>query len=398
LRTCIAAGFFDRPQLRKDIPLNDRENNRAALAGARESIVLLKNDNHVLPLERSKIKTIAVLGPNADPAVYCAGGSAFTTVFQATSILDGIKQLAGRPIKVLHSSKAAESVRLAGRADVAVVCVGFNQRVERYKLDRNFRLTEKEGKDRPFELPAGQTDLITAVAAVNPHTIVVINSGGGVAWAGWLDRTPAVLQAWFSGQESGRAVAEILFGDVNPSGKLPATFEKRAEDNPTFPYYHLKEGHKTPYTEGIFVGYRGYDEKNIEPQFCFGHGLSYTEFAYGKVAVTPDRVPADGRATVSVEVTNTGERAGDEVVQLYVHPVKSTVEWPPRELRGFERVSLKPGEKKTVSLTLPAGQLAYYDVKTHGFVVEPGAYDIMIGGSSRDIRGRGRLEVTPPDR
>ena len=277
-----------------------------------------------------------------------------------------------------------------------MVCVGFDQRPKRYELDRHAHLAEAEEIDRPFELPAGQASLIAAVAAVNPHTIVVINSGGGVAWAGWLDQTPAVLQAWYSGQEGGRAVAEILFGDVNPSGKLPATFEKRWEDNPVFTYYHLKKDHKTPYTEGIFVGYRGYDENNIEPQFCFGHGLSYAKFAYGKVEVTPAQIPADGCATVNVEVTNTGERAGDEVVQLYVHPVKSSVAWPPRELRGFERVSLKPGEKKTVSLTLHAGQLAYYDVKTHGFVVEPGAFDIMAGSSSRDIRGQGRLEVTAP--
>ena len=160
----------------------------------------------------------------------------------------------------------------------------------------------------------------------------------------------------------------------------------------------MSENHTTPYTEGIFVGYRGYDEKNIEPQFCFGHGLSYTEFEYGKLEVTTNRIPANGSVTVTVEVKNTGERAGDEIVQLYVHPVKSSVPWPPKELRGFERVSLKPGEKKTVSLTLPAGQLAFYDVKTHGFVVEPGAFDIMVGSSSRDIRGKLRLEVVAADK
>ena len=382
LRTIIAAGFLDRPQLRTDIDRNDPENARTALAGARESIVLLKNEKRTLPLNRQAIKSIAVLGPNAHPAVYAGGGSAYPTVFAATSVLDGVKQVAGNAIKVLTSTNAEEAVALAKQADVAVVCVGFNRR------------SETEGRDRTFELPEGQTNLIRAVAAVNPRTIVVINAGGGVAWAGWLEKVPAVLHAWYPGQEGGRAVAEILFGDVNPSGKLPATFEKRAEDNPSFPYYHLRENNKTPYTEGIFVGYRGYDENKVEPQFCFGHGLSYTTFRYGKVQVTPKRIPAGGQVTVSLDVKNTGKRAGDEIVQLYVHQAKSSVKRPVKELRGFERVSLKPGETKTVKLTLAADQLAFYDVKTHAFVVEPGAFDVMVGGSSRDIRGKSQIVVT----
>ena len=396
LRTVIAAGFFDRPQLRKDIPLDDPENDRAALAGARESIVLLKNKKHALPLDRHAIRSIAVLGPNADPAVYCGGGSAFTRTFHAISILDGITQVAGETVKVFRGTNADAAVQLARQADVAVVCVGFDQRPRGEEQERNRGLAEGEGHDRPFELPAGQTDLIRAVAAVNPHTIVVINSGGGVAWAGWLDKVPAVLQAWYPGQEVGRAVAEILFGDVNPSGKLPATFEKRAEDNPTFPYYHLNGNKQTPYTEGIFVGYRGYDARKVEPQFCFGHGLSYTEFNYGKVEVAPKMIPPLGQATVSVEVGNSGKVPGDEVVQLYVHPVKSSVPQPPKVLRGFERVSLKPGETKTIHFTLAGDQLAYYDVKTHDFAFEPGTYEILIGSSSRDIRGKGRLEFKVP--
>jgi beta-glucosidase len=396
LRTVIAAGFFDRPQLRKDIPLNDPANAATALAGARESIVLLKNEPRTLPLDRQQIKSIAVLGPNADPAVYCGGGSAFTRVFHATSPLEGIRQIAGDTVKILSSTNAPDAVELARQADVAVVCVGFDQRSPNQAHDHNAGMKEGEGHDRPFELPADQTDLIRAVAAANPRTVVIINTGGGVAWAGWLDKVPAVLQAWYSGQASGRAVAEILFGVVNPSGKLPATFEKRAEDNPTFASYHLREGNKTPYAEGIFVGYRGYDEKNIEPQFCFGHGLSYTEFKYGKVEVTPKQIPPDGQATVSVEVSNTGKMAGDEVVQLYFHPVKSNVPRAPKQLCGFARVSLQPGEKKTVTLPLKGEQLAYYDVAIHDFAVEPGAYEILAGSSSRDIRGQGQLELKSP--
>ena len=396
LRTVIAAGFFDRPQLRKDIPLNDPENMRTALEGARKSIVLLKNTERALPLDRQTLKSIAVLGPNADPAVYCGGGSAFTRTFHATSILEAIAHAAGPTIKLLHATDTNEAVQLARQADAAVVCVGFNQRPRDREHDRNLGLSEGEGHDRTFELPAGQTDLIRAVAAANPHTIVVINSGGGVAWTEWLNEVPAVLQAWYSGELGGLAVAEILFGDINPSGKLPATFEKRAEDNPSFPYYHLREGDKTPYTEGIFVGYRGYDEKKIEPQFCFGHGLSYTDFHYGKPEVSSGNITAGGRVTVRLEVKNTGKRAGDEVVQLYIHPVKSSVPRPPKELRGFERVSLIPGEAKEVVLSLAADQLAFYDVKTHGFVVEPGDYDLMVGSSSRDIRGKTRITVSAP--
>ena len=261
LRTIIAAGFFDRPQIRKDIPLNDPGNSRTALAGAREAIVLLKNEKSTLPLSRGSLKSIAVLGPNAHPAVYCGGGSAFTTVFAATSILDGVTQLAGSSVQVLTATNDQEAVAVAGKANIAILCVGFNQRPKGQQHDRNLGLSEGEGHDRSFELPAEQTDLIRAVAQANPHTVVVINSGGGVAWAGWLNKTPAVLQAWYSGQAGGRAVAEILFGDINPSGKLPATFEKRWEDNPSAPYYLQREARKTPYAEGIFVGYRGYDAK-----------------------------------------------------------------------------------------------------------------------------------------
>jgi beta-glucosidase len=396
LGTVIAAGFFDRPQLQQDIPLNDPHNARTALEGARKAIVLLKNNKRTLPLDRTKLKSIAVVGPNADPAVYCGGGSAFTRVFEATSILDGIRQIAGGSVMVLHTTNAETSVQFAKEADAAVVCVGFNQQTPEQERERHRRFEEGEGHDRPFELPAGQADLIRAVAAVNPRTIVVINSGGGVAWAGWLDKAPAVLQAWYSGQASGQAVAEILFGDVNPSGKLPATFEKRWEDNPCSPYYHLKADKKTPYTEGIFVGYRGYDEKKIEPQFCFGHGLSYTEFKYGKMTVTPKLIPPLGTAAVSVEVQNTGKVAGDEVVQLYVHPKKSVVPRPPKQLCGFERVTLKPGEKKTLTFTLPGEQLGYYNVNAHDFAFDPGTYELLVGSSSRDIQAEGRLEFRVP--
>ncbi len=394
LRTVIGAGFFDRPQLRGDIPKDDPENDAVALAGAREAIVLLKNTGHALPLEREQIKSIAVVGPNADPAVYCGGGSAFTHVFHATSVLAGVQQIAGNSVNVLYSTNSGDAVKLASQADAAVVCVGFGQRSANTSgHEYGPGIYEGEGTDRTFELPPGQEDLIRAVTAANKRTIVIINSGGGVAWAGWLDKAPAVLQAWYSGQETGRAVAEILFGDQNPSGKLPATFEKRAEDNPTYAYYHIKDDHKTPYSEGIFVGYRGYDENKVEPQFCFGHGLSYTTFSYGNVDIEPAQAPVNGTVTISVPVKNTGKRAGDEVVQVYFHPVQCSVPMPPKELCSFQRISLEPGEEKTVTLTLPVQRLSFYDVKSHAFTVEPGQFDLMIGSSERDIHDRARFEV-----
>jgi beta-glucosidase len=405
LRELISYGFLDRPQVRSDIPRNDPENDHVALAGAREAIVLLKNEKHTLPLDRHAIKTVALLGPNALEAVYCAGGSAYPAVFHAVSVYEGVEGLAGADLEILTTTNAAEAVALAKRADAAVVCAGFNWR------------SEGEDYDRPYDLPAGQVEFIQSIAAANPRTIVVLNSGGGVNWSNWLDRVPAVLQAWYPGQQGGRAIAEILFGDVNPSGKLPATFEKRLEDNPSMPYYREFYDSKTSerstadyatisadyyskpvyqktyYTEGIFVGYRGYDEKKIEPQFPFGHGLSYTEFKYGGLRVTPGRAAAHGPVTITLDVKNTGKVGGDEIVQLYTHQEKSSVKRPVKELKGFARVSLKPGETKTVSLTLDADQLGFYDVKTHGFVTEPGAYQIMAGSSSRDIRETGRLEV-----
>jgi beta-glucosidase len=406
LRELISYGFLDRPQLLNDIPRDDPQNDRTALAGAREAIVLLKNEKHALPLDRHAIKTVALLGPNAKEAVYCAGGSAYPAVFHAVSVYEGAEGLAGADLQILTSTNAEEAVALAKRADAAVVCAGFNWR------------TEGEDYDRPYDLPAGQVEFIQAIAAANPRTIVVLNSGGGVNWSNWLDKVPAVLEAWYPGQQGGRAIAEILFGEVNPSGKLPATFEKRLEDNPSMPYYrefydpktsersladyatisadyYTKPVYqKTYYTEGIFVGYRGYDEKKIEPQFCFGHGLSYTEFKYGGLRVAPGRVAAHGPVTVTLEVKNNGKLAGDEIVQLYTHQEKSSVKRPVKELKGFARVSLKPGETKTVTLTLDADQLGFYDVKTHGFITEPGAYQIMVGSSSRDIREKSSLEVT----
>lgn len=514
LRTVIAAGFFDRLQTRKDISADDPANVKTALDGARESIVLLKNQKSILPLDRSKVKNIAVIGPNACPAVYCGGGSAFTSVFHSASVPEGITNLVGEGVNVKfmngtgaepmefteplkmevfdnkelkgesklstatniidyswqnmgpisggsrenfsvrwtggftakqggahivsvssddgarvyldnklviddwsdHAMRTktaeilleagrkydvrveyyqtageaeisfgcapvnhSEVVELAKSCDAAIVCVGFNQNIE------------GEGFDRPFELPAEQVALIRQVAEANPRTIVVLNSGGGVAWDGWLDKVPAVIQAWYSGQEVGQAVAEIIFGDVNPSGKLPATFEKEAKDNPTYPYYHIKENHETPYTEGVFVGYRGYDKDNVQPQFCFGYGLSYTTFKFSGLHITPHGTGDLRTFSVSFDVTNIGKRAGAEVAQLYVAEAKPSVPRPARELKGFQKVFLKPGETKKVEITIGKDAFAFYSVDQHAWVANPGEFKVYVGSSSRDLVLEGKL-------
>lgn len=501
LRVFIAAGFLDRPQLDESIPKDNPECAKTALEVARESMVLLKNEKNLLPLNRDKVKKVVVLGPNSHPAVYCAGGSAFTDVFHTTSIADGMRKIGGDCIKVLkpeplgyeqpfkmevfnnrdlkgepdktlyvdnidffwseepapgakslynysvrwttkikppkagkymltaiaddgvriyvdgklvaqdwceHSSRAAEAMvdlderdhdlmieyyqalhgacasfswrqasidllKEAKDADAIVYCVGFNQG------------NEGEGFDRSFELPKEQMDVLCNIAKFNKNVIAVINSGGGVNWEGWVDSVPAIIEAWYPGQEVGRVVAETIFGDVNPSGKLPATFEKHEKDNPTAPYYNINDNGKTPYTEGIFVGYRGYDKNKMEPQFCFGYGLSYTTFKFGDLNISEKGTGDSRTIEVSCTVTNTGDRAGSEVAQLYVGDVECSVPRPIRELKGFSKLALKPGESKTASFTLSKDDLAFYDVNIHSWVTEPGEFKVWVGSSSRDL-------------
>jgi beta-glucosidase len=264
-------------------------------------------------------------------------------------------------------------LRDAKDADAVVYCAGFNQD------------NEGESFDRPFELPKEQMDVLRNIAEFNRNVIVVLNSGGGIAWDGWVEHVPAVIEAWYPGQEVGRVVAEIIFGDVNPSGKLPATFEKREQDNPTAPYYNINDDGKTPYTEGIFVGYRGYDKDKVEPQFCFGYGLSYTRFEFGNLKIT-EKGSGDSRTIeISCTVKNTGDRAGAQVAQLYVGDAACSVPRPIRELKGFNKLDLEPGETKTASFTLSKDDLAFYDVNTHSWVAEPGEFNMWVGSSSRDL-------------
>jgi beta-glucosidase len=273
-----------------------------------------------------------------------------------------------------------DAVALAARSDVAIVFAGLTDE------------WESEGYDRAdMELAGDQVELIEKVAAANPRTVVVLNTGSPITMD-WLDKVAAVVQAWFPGQEAGNAIADVLFGDVNPSGKLPVTFPKRLQDNPAYINYPGENG-QVVYGEGIFVGYRYYDKKDVEPLFPFGYGLSYTTFAYRNLALDANEYAPGDEIQVSVDVENTGAQAGKEVVQLYVRDVESRLARPEKELKAFAKVTLAPGETRTVTFTLEPDALAFYDPAQKQWVAEAGEFQVLVGSSSRDIRLTGSFTL-----
>ncbi len=532
LRILFRFGFFDRDQKDASIPLDDPDNAKVALEDAQEGIVLLKNQDSILPLDKSKISSIAVIGPNANSYV-TGGGSSYTSPFHSVTLLDGIKKAAGPDCQVsyesgtVNSSSSAENavfyissgsetrglkgeyfsnqyltgnpaysrtdqtvdfnwngvpnvpglaadhfsirwtgvikpekstqyefivngddgyrlwinnnlvinnwtdhaaeqrtarlsldsgtiyqvkleyyenggdavisfgwqemgiansraVALAKDADLVIFSMGFNSSLE------------GEGFDRTFSLPAGQDDLIKAVTAVNPNTILVINAGGNVNMQSWLGDIKALLYAWYPGQEGGTAIANILYGEVTPSGKLPVSFEKKWQDNPVYDSYYDNDGdQKVFYKEGLLLGYRYYDTKNVEPQFPFGFGLSYTSFVYSGMSVSVDNDSA--AAGVSFTVTNNGKRPGAEVAQVYVHDPVCPVIRPYKELKGFEKIFLQPGESKTVSVKLDSSAFSYYKEYKKEFGIGYGSFDILVGASSADIRLSKSVSIESPE-
>ena len=274
--------------------------------------------------------------------------------------------------------RIARAAELAKRSEVAIVFAG---------MPRGY---DSEGHDRPdMALPGPQTALIEAVAKANANTIVVLNCGAPVELP-WIDAVPALVLAYYPGQEGGNALANILIGAVNPSGKLSVTYPKRYEDNPT--YINYPGGKEVLYGEGVFVGYRYYDVKGVEPLFPFGFGLSYTTFEYGDLQV-PAMVEAGKPVEVSVTVTNTGKFPGKEVVQLYVGDEASSLPRPPKELKGFKKVALDPGQSATVAFVLDQRALSFYDPYQKQWVVEPGRFEVLVGGSSRDVRVKGAFTL-----
>ena len=527
LRTAARFGFLDRPQKDLSQPLFNLDNDAVALQSAREGLVLLKNEHNVLPLDVGKLKTIAVIGPNAFPAISSAGGSSHVDTFEAQSVLSGITHQLGDKVRVLysrglpspdevfkqssfvspdggkglqqqtfanddfqgkpsatvmdehvdqwkpelwttaaterqsirwsgqfvptHSGKylfltAAASLdtyqlfvngknvieqlqregqaplyatldlvagkpvtirldykpdvsysrmgmgvialddlispdakKMAAMADAAVVAVGFDP------------TSESEAFDRTFQLPWGQEALIDAVVEVNKKTVVAVNSGDAYATDGWLAKVPVLLQSWYPGQEGGRAIAEVLFGAHTPEGKLPISFGREWKDNPTHDFYdappHSAGTNPTvKYGEGVFLGYRWYTSypDKAQPLFAFGYGLSYTTFAFGHLKLSPVQAKADSTVSVSFDVTNTGQRAGAEVAQVYVGDPSAKVARPARELKAFHKVRLPPGQTEHVTLTLDRRSFAYYDVKRHAWQVDPGRFKVYVGDASNN--------------
>jgi beta-glucosidase len=272
------------------------------------------------------------------------------------------------------------AIDAARTADIAIVCVSTAH-------------LEGEGHDRQsMDLPNGQDELISAIADANKNTVVVLNNGGPVTLTPWLSSVPAVLETWFPGEEGGAALAKILFGDSNPSGKLPTTFGARREDYPDYGHFHGING-VVDYAEGIYVGYRHFDKAAIEPIFPFGYGLSYTTFAYSNPRLSSPDMKGAAPVTATVDVTNTGSRAGNEVVELYIHDPLPQIDKPVRELKGFARVSLDPGQTAAATFTLTPRDLAYFDVPGKQWKADAGAYDVEFAASSRDIRRRATLTL-----
>jgi beta-glucosidase len=272
---------------------------------------------------------------------------------------------------------------IAAKSDAVIICVGFDPK------------TESEGSDRTFQLPGGQDELIRQISSVNKNVIVVLTAGGNVDMSQWVDHVPAILHAWYPGQEGGTALAQILFGDYSPSGKLPVSFERRWEDNPTFhSYYPAKGESRVQYSEGVFMGYRHFDRSDTKPLFAFGHGLSYTTFGYSNLSVTPRTGSLNEPITVSFDLKNTGHREGAEVAELYVGDSHASVPRPIKELKGFAKVNLKPGESKRLTLTLDRRAFSFYDVKKGDWSAEAGEFTILVGGSSDNIQLRDKFTLT----
>lgn len=357
LQTYIAFGFLDRPQLDSSIPEDNPYSREVAYRLACESIVLLKNDG-ILPLKKNR--RIALSGPGAE-VIPCGGGSGAVDPLYTVSLKEGLQLL---------------GARFSEKADVEIVALGFD------------KTTEKENHDRTFALLEGQETLVEEALARGRKVILIVNAGGAVDLSRIEGRVSAILWAWYPGQEGGKALAEILYGKVNPSGRLPVSFPRALEDNPAQPYYapsepYNKRGHTvvpTTYAEGIFTGYRGYGE--TAPLYPFGFGLGYTDFSYSELTVTP---AGDG-FDVRLEVRNSGNRDGSETVQIYVHEENPCVPRPVRELKGFCKVSIPKGQARTVTVHLPREAFAYYDSDSHGWVVNPGAFTIEAGASAADIR------------
>lgn len=392
---------------RKSGEYNSFESRRKTLDIARESVILLKNEENLLPLSK-KVKKVAVIGQNANIRHCEGGGSAEVKSLYEVTPLMGIKMLLGGNCEVAYAKgythdfnkrKAVneEAIELAKNSDVVIFIGGLKHTKEDFSLFQNALHSTKEdnmvvnidseGNDKTdMKLPYNQDEIINSLLEVNPNTIVVITAGSPVDMSSWVDKSKALVNVSYNGMEGGRALAEVLFGDVNPSGKLTVTIPKNLEDSPAHSIGEFPGKAQVRYYEGIFVGYRYFSTYDVEPQFVFGHGLSYAEFRYNDIKVNLTEENEKINATVKFKVTNIGEKEGAEVAQVYVNDVESSVKRPVIELKGFEKVRLMPGESKEVTINLDKKSFAFYSDEENSWIVEDGKFNILIGSSSTDIR------------
>lgn len=401
-----------RTVMRQDRPLGNmlsEAHYQAAREIGNEGIVLLKNENNILPIVPGENCSILVVGENAIKMMTVGGGSSSLKVQREISPLEGLENAFGGKAEIIYSrgyvgdvsgeyngvrtgqnlkenrspeELLAEAVENAQKADYVIFIGGLNKSYHQ----------DCENSDRAgLGLPYGQDQVISALAEANENLIVVNISGNAVAMP-WIDKVPAVVQAWYLGSEAGNSIADVLSGVANPSGKLPFTFPVALEDCPAhsageYPGTKRNDGiWDIEYKEGIFVGYRWYEKENIKPLFAFGHGLSYTEFSYGKASADSKSMTGDGSITVSLDITNTGKTTGKEVVQLYISDMKSSLPRPEKELKDFRKIELEPGETATVTFTIEKEDLSYFDPEKHDWVAEPGKFKALIGSASDDIR------------
>ena len=369
LATEIREGLFDHP--RTTTPIDAAAGGAVAQSVAEQSAVLLKNSASTLPLRADGLHSIAVVGPYAQAAHPGGGGSSHVEPLYTVSPVEGIQKRVGAGVTVQSSdgSDADAAAKLAASSDVAVVVVGDE---------------EKEGEDRTsLSLSPDQDKLVRSVVAANPHTIVVLNSGAPVLMP-WIDSVPAVLEAWYPGEEDGNALAALLFGDVNPSGKLPVTFPRSESQTPTStPDRFPGVNGNVNYSEKLEVGYRWYDAQGQQPLFPFGYGLSYTSFAFSHLEVSP-QADRHGQVTVGMDVRNTGSRTGAEVTQVYVTAPPSAGE-PPKQLKGFAKVTLRPGQTKHVTFRLDSRAFSIWDTASQRWTTVGGRHIVAVGDSSRNL-------------
>jgi beta-glucosidase len=378
--------------------INTPEHSQTVYDIASESIVLLKNDKHLLPFNSSTIKSIAVIGDNATKIFHSGGFGAGVKARYEITALKGLQNKLGKTVNIKfaqgysgayrssgkninsESIKATpemiqEAVALAKSSDMAILFVGGN---------RDFESESRDRKD--LSLPFGQQALVDAVTAANPNTIVVVVGGAPYDLGEIKKNNHTIVWSWYNGSENGNALADVLTGKVNPSGKLPFTFPASLNDSPAHALNaYPGENFQETYKEGILVGYRWFDTKKIEPLYCFGYGLSYTDFKYSGLQTSKKSYKPSENIIATVKVMNSGKYAGKETVQLYIGKTGSAVERPEKELKAFKKVKIAAGETASVSLNIPVKELAYYDVKTKSWVVEPGQYKLFAGTSSRDI-------------